>query len=212
MDYKQASDKELLKILVRERNGETVVDDLFNEFNIIDSIIATSTEEELIKIKNIGISRAKQIKAAFELANRLYTREFTNKISIKSPKDVVNIVLPEMRFLQKEYFKILLLNTKNQVIGNYDVSIGSLNASIVHPREVFNLAIKRSAASIICIHNHPGGSGSGNCKPTPSKEDLSVTERLVEAGKVIGINVLDHVIVAYGSNKYTSFKEEGYMD
>ena len=206
IDYKKASDEELLRLVVRERRNENVVDDLLREFNTIDCIIATSTEEELLKIKNVGTIRAKQIKGIFELAYRLYTREYTDRRIIKSPYDAAIVVMADMRFLKKEYFKVILLNTKNQIIGVHDVSIGSLNSCIVHPREVFALAIKHSAAAIIIVHNHPSGNVS------PSTEDISITRRLIEAGKVIGISVLDHVIVGYGTDRYCSLKEERHLD
>jgi DNA repair protein RadC len=112
-------------------------------------------------------------------------------------------VMNDMRFLSQEHFVCLYLNTKNQVLHKQTIFIGSLNASIVHPREVFREALKRSAASIICLHNHPSGD------PAPSREDIEVTKRLVECGKMIGIDVLDHLII--GENKFVSLKEKGYL-
>jgi DNA repair protein RadC len=110
----------------------------------------------------------------------------------------------EMRFLQKEHFVCLFLNTKNVVIGKETLSIGTLDSTLVHPREVFKAAVQRSASSIICVHNHPSGD------PTPSSEDVSMTSRLLEAGRMMGIHVLDHVII--GDNRYASLKELGLMD
>jgi DNA repair protein RadC len=111
--------------------------------------------------------------------------------------------MEEMRFLEKEHFKVILLNIKNHVISVEDISIGSLNSSIVHPREVFKPAIKRSSASIILAHNHPSGD------PTPSREDIDITRRLCEAGKILGIEVIDHVIIGNGS--FVSLKEKGVI-
>jgi DNA repair protein RadC len=111
--------------------------------------------------------------------------------------------MEEMRFLTQEHFVCLYLNTKNQVLHKRTIFIGSLNASIVHPREIFKEAFRRSAASIICLHNHPSGD------PAPSKEDIEVTKRLVECGKIIGIDLLDHLII--GEHKYVSLKEKGYL-
>mgnify|MGYP001946399917 FL=1 len=108
-----------------------------------------------------------------------------------------------MRFLNQEHFVCLYLNTKNQVIHKQTVFIGSLNASIVHQREVFREAFRRSAASIICIHNHPSGD------PTPSREDIEVTRRLKECGRMIGIEILDHIII--GDKRFVSLKEKGYL-
>ena len=111
--------------------------------------------------------------------------------------------MEDLRYLQHEQFRILLLNTKNVIIACEEVSRGSLNSSIVHPREVFNRAIKRSAAAIILIHNHPSGD------PTPSQEDINITRRLVEVGRLVGIEVLDHLII--GDGVFTSLKEKGYV-
>ena len=111
--------------------------------------------------------------------------------------------MEEMRYLTKEHFKIAILDTKNQIISIENISIGNLNASIVHPREVFNIAIKRSANSIILVHNHPSGD------PTPSTEDINITHRLIDAGNIIGIKVLDHIII--GDNKYISFKQKNII-
>jgi DNA repair protein RadC len=108
--------------------------------------------------------------------------------------------MEEMRYYKKEYFKIVLLNTKNEIISSENVSIGTLNSSLVHPREVFIMAIKKSAASIVLLHNHPSGNSQ------PSKEDISITKRLSEAGKIIGIDVIDHIIL--GNGTYTSLKEQ----
>ncbi len=111
--------------------------------------------------------------------------------------------MEDMRYLRKEYFKLIMLNTKNVVIGVRDISIGNLNSSIVHPREVFVEAIKNSCASIIFCHNHPSGD------PTPSKEDINITNRLMECGKLLGIDVLDHIII--GNGTYISLKEKGLL-
>lgn len=111
--------------------------------------------------------------------------------------------MDEMRFLSQEHFICLYLNTKNIVMHKQTIFIGSLNASIVHPREVYKEAIKRSAASVICLHNHPSGD------PSPSREDVEVTKRLAESGKIIGIDLLDHIII--GENKFVSLKEKGYI-
>jgi DNA repair protein RadC len=123
--------------------------------------------------------------------------------TIRSPQDVSRMVMEDMRFLQQEHFVCIFLNTKNGVIGRETLSVGSLNATIVHPRELYRAAIKRSAASIICVHNHPSGD------PTPSSEDIQLTQRLVEAGQILGIDLLDHMII--GDRKFVSMKELGYM-
>jgi len=161
------------------------------------------TLEELQKFKGIGLAKAVQIKAALELGKRMVLSIRPEGISLSSPREVADFLMEEMRFYKKEYFRIILLNTKNQLISLEDISVGSLNASIVHPREIFHYPIKKSAAAIILVHNHPSGD------PTPSREDLDVTGRLVEAGEILGIKVLDHIIV--GEGRHLSFKEKGLI-
>ncbi|RXI98405.1 JAB domain-containing protein [Anaerobacillus alkaliphilus] len=162
-----------------------------------------SSVDELTKIKGIGNSKAVQLLAALELGSRVHKFQQEDRIIIRSPEDVSRFMMEDMRFLTQEHFVALYLNTKNHVIHKKTIFIGSLNASIVHPREVFKEAFRHSAASIICLHNHPSGD------PAPSKEDIEVTKRLVETGKVIGIEMLDHIII--GDRKFVSLKEKGYV-
>ncbi len=165
--------------------------------------VIDSSMEELSKIRGIGPAKASQIKAAVELGRRISAYNKDQQVTITSPSDVKSLLMEEMRFLEKEHFKTILLNIKNHVISIEEISVGSLNSSIVHPREVFKPAIRRSSASIILVHNHPSGD------PTPSREDIEVTKRLIEAGKILGINVLDHIII--GNNSILSLKEKGLM-
>ncbi len=201
------SNSELLAILIRTGSKEQSALELANTVLSSDNngirFLANCTVEELNTIKGIGKSKACQIIAAIELGKRLSRSTLESKKAIRSPKDVKDIFIDDMRFLEKEHFKVVFLNTKNEVIAFETISIGSLNASIVHPREVFNRAIKKSSASIILLHNHP----SGNCEP--SKEDINVTKRLIEAGKIIGIEVLDHIII--GDGDYFSLKENSLI-
>lgn len=162
------------------------------------------TIEELQEIKGIGLAKAVQIKASLELGKRIATTLRDFHISITTPQDVAELCMEDMRYYDKEHFKIILLNTKNQVISTELISIGSLNASIVHPREIFTLPIRKSAAAIILVHNHPSGD------PTPSNEDLKVTRRLCEAGRILGIEVIDHIII--GEGRFFSFREKGILD
>jgi DNA repair protein RadC len=159
--------------------------------------------EQLMKIKGIGRVKAIQIKAALEFSKRIATSDGLVRHAIKSASDVSNLMMEEMRYLKKEMFKTILLDTKNQVLRIADISTGSLNSSIVHPREVFSEAIKCGCNSIIFVHNHPSGD------PTPSTEDLHSTERLVNAGDILGIKVLDHIIL--GDGRYVSLKEQGFI-
>ncbi|WP_026475939.1 RadC family protein [Alkaliphilus transvaalensis] len=165
--------------------------------------LTDGTVEELSQIKGIGLAKSSQLIAAVELGKRIALATKANNYKIKGPDDVSNLLMEEMRYLKKEHFNIILLNTKNEVIAVENISIGSLNASIVHPREVFVRAIKRSSSSIILAHNHPSGD------PRPSNEDIKITQRLQEAGKLIGITVLDHIIV--GDGNYYSLKENDLM-
>ena len=146
----------------------------------------------------------KKVMVIRELSRRLLregSREYA--AAVRGPEDAANYLMPILRYEVKENFVVLLLNTQHKILGHRVVSIGSLSASIVHPREVFKEAIKVNAASIIVAHNHPSGD------PTPSREDVAVTERLVKAGKIMDIQVLDHIII--GDSKYLSMKERGHM-
>ncbi|CRF28951.1 DNA repair protein RadC [Mycobacterium tuberculosis] len=159
--------------------------------------------EQFTEIKGIGAAKALQIQAGIELGRRLARSAMNETVTIRSPQDVASLLMEDMRYLQKEHFVCLFLNTKNHVIGQETLSMGSLNASIVHPREVFRAAIKRSSASIVCAHNHPSGD------PTPSPEDVQITKRLVQAGDIVGIDVLDHIVI--GDQRFASLKELGLM-
>ncbi|MEQ8175779.1 MAG: DNA repair protein RadC [Syntrophomonadaceae bacterium] len=158
--------------------------------------------EELTSHHGIGLAKGAGIKAALELGRR-GARDIWNKAPIKSPEDVKNIVLEEMRYYDREHFRVLYLDRKGGLICMEDVSVGGLHSSLVHPREVYKTAIKRSAASIILVHNHPSGD------PEPSKEDIEVSRMLIEAGHLMGIEVLDHLII--GENNYTSLKSRGLI-
>jgi len=158
---------------------------------------------ELESIRGIGLAKACQIQALVEISRRMAAAVPEVRAGIRCPQDVADLVMEDMRHLDREHFHLLALNTKNQVLANVQVSVGSLNASPVHPREVFKEAIRRSSAAIILIHNHPSGD------PTPSREDIEVTKRLDEAGKLLGIEVFDHIVI--GDKKYVSLKEKGIL-
>lgn len=200
------SNQELLAILLRTGTKEESVIQMANRllqhFEGL-RLLKDASLEEIMTIKGIGFAKAVQILAAVEIGRRIGNLSYTDRYVIRSPEDGANFVMNEMRFLSQEHFVCLYLNTKNQVLHQQTIFIGSLNASIVHPREVFKEGFRRSAASIICIHNHPSGD------PTPSREDIEVTKRLVECGKIIGIDILDHLII--GDKKYVSLKEKGYL-
>ncbi len=158
--------------------------------------------KELSKIKGIGNGKACLLLAAFELTKRALEVEDNNLPVINSAKDVV-AQLQELRTAKKEHFVVLYLNARNQLIHKETISIGTLNASLIHPREVFEPAIKNLAAQIIIAHNHPSGDTE------PSEDDLAITKRLVASGKILGIEVADHIIVT--KNGFLSFKEKGLI-
>jgi DNA repair protein RadC len=200
------SNAELLAILLRTgtyaESAVHLAQKILIEAGSLRNLVDMS-KDQLMTIKGIGPAKALQIQASIELGRRLARTSMSDTITIRSPQDVSTYLMEDLRYLQKEHFVCLFLNTKNHVIGQETLSMGSLNASIVHPREVFRAAIKRSSASIICVHNHPSGD------PTPSPEDIQMTARLVEAGQIIGIEVLDHIIL--GDQNFVSLKEKGFM-
>jgi DNA repair protein RadC len=200
------SNAELLAILIRtgttSESAVSLSQRLLTQAGGLRNLVEMSIEQ-LTKIRGIGSAKALQVQAGIELGRRLARTSQVETVTIRSPKDVSNMLAEELRYLNKEHFVCLFLNTKNQVIGKETLSMGSLNASIVHPREVFLAAIKRSSASIVCAHNHPSGD------PTPSPEDIQITQRLAEAGHLLGIELLDHIII--GDRTSVSLKEQGYL-
>ncbi|MBB6019063.1 DNA repair protein RadC [Paenibacillus sp. JGP012] len=193
--------KKLISVCLSVNQDSIPIEQLFKQYPTTTALMNIS-EQQLVNIKGIGLSKARQLNAILKLA-KLLTLPVSEQISIRSPKDIFHFLEPEFKFLKKEHFVCLFLNTKNKVICKEVISIGSLNATIVHPREVFHAAIKHCSASIVCAHNHPSGDS------TPSPEDVNLTKRLVEAGETIGIDVLDHIII--GHNSYTSLREKNLM-
>jgi DNA repair protein RadC len=197
---------ELLAILLRTgtyaESAVHLAQRVLKEAGGLRNLVDMSTEQ-MTSIKGIGNAKALQIQASIELGRRLAKAALPEATTIRSPEDIADYMMEDLRYLQKEHFICIFLNTKNHIIGQETLSIGSLNATIVHPREVFRAAIQRSAASIICVHNHPSGD------PTPSPEDIAMTERLMEAGNLIGIEVLDHIII--GDQTHVSLKQRGFL-
>ncbi|MET3290923.1 UNVERIFIED_CONTAM: DNA repair protein RadC [Brevibacillus sp. OAP136] len=200
-EYRKEELKRLLSESLRERQDSYVIQELFHQFPTTTELLDVS-EQQLVTIKGIGLGKARQITALLKLAKALTTPTY-DQFTIRTPKDVYDLLEAEFRYQTKEHFTCLFLNTKNRVIFKEIISIGSLNAAIVHPREVFRAAIKRCSASLICAHNHPSGDS------TPSSEDIILTKRLVDAGEIIGIEVVDHIIIA--GNRFYSLKEHGHL-
>ena len=200
------SHAELLAILLRtgtkDESSVHLAQRILNESGGLRRL-AESEWEELTRIRGIGPAKALQLQAAIELGRRVARSRLPDTVKITCPQDAANLLMEELRHLKEEHFVCLFLDTKNQVIGRQTLSIGSLNASIVHPREVYRAAIRRSSASILCAHNHPSGD------PTPSPEDIALTRRLSEAGELLGVELLDHLVI--GDNRYTSLKETGCL-
>lgn len=201
------TNSELLAIILRcgikGENVLTLSKRVLAELDGLDGIKEVSYAQ-ITKIKGIKKVKGAQILALAELFNRINTlRTNIEKIRIKSPKDIADMLINEMSSLNQEILKLIVLNTKNKVIKVRDVFKGSLNSSIVHPREIYCEAIKSGGASIIICHNHPSGD------PSPSKEDINITLRIKECGKIIGIELLDHIII--GDKKYISLKEKGII-
>jgi DNA repair protein RadC len=193
----------LVLVLGRGIAGESVtvtVQRLLDQFKNLHNL-AMATIEELCTVRGIGPAKACQIKAAFELANRWdKSNASRDRQIIKTPEEAYSELKGKFRGKNKEYFWAIFLDTRNQIIKSTGISIGSLDSSIVHPRELFKEAIASSSSSMIVAHNHPSGN------PEASREDIDLTKRLIQAGKIVGIDVVDHLII--GDGKFISMKRE----
>ena len=202
------SDAQLLGILIGtgdSRTGRNAIDlsrDLLKKFEDFQSIDSASVNE-LCSLPGVGIAKAAQIKAALELGKRMASKKSGNKQKMNTSRALVDHYAPFLKNLKKEIVKVVLLNPKLHIIKDLTISEGSLNASIVHPREVMIPAIKESAAKIVLIHNHPSGD------PTPSQADIEITHRVTKTGEIIGIPLVDHIII--GGMDYYSFADEGLI-
>jgi DNA repair protein RadC len=203
------SNAELLALIIRTGDSATkksAIDlgrEIITHFGDNLRELGSADLAEICSIKGMGPAKATGIKAAFTLASRLQSRKLEHLDRFTSPRQVFDYFHHEFRDSRKEYFLALLLDGKNRIIRRVQVSEGSLNQSIVHPREVFIPAVKESAAAIILVHNHPTGD------PAPSSEDIAITRRLREAGDIMGIKVLDHIII--GDGEFVSFVERGLL-
>ncbi|MDP3013010.1 MAG: DNA repair protein RadC, partial [Candidatus Subteraquimicrobiales bacterium] len=185
--------------------GESVLNlsqRVLGEFESLE-FLNKASPHELVNIEGIGKAKAAQILAAFELGRRLSSEPPTKRRVISCPDDVAKLLMSKMRYFDREHFRALILNVKNEVLRETDISIGSLSSSIVHPRELFKMVLKYSGSGVIIAHNHPSGDSN------PSTEDVLLTKRLSESAKILGIDLIDHVII--GNGKYVSLKENGYL-
>lgn len=200
------SDAELLALLIGSGTGGASAVDLakilLTEIGPF-SVLCNKTVSELSRVKGIGRATAARIVAAFEVGRRTIERPRERKEKISTPEDVVTFFSPSLRDARREIFKVILLDGANRIIRDYTVSEGTLNSSVVHPREVFKPAVDELASAVILVHNHPSGT------PSPSPEDKAVTQQMVDAGRCMGIPVLDHIIIA--GNEYYSFAREGLI-
>ncbi len=198
------TDAELIAILLRTGNkGKSVIQvaqELINDYGNL-AVLSSRSVSMLTRTKGIGNDKAATLLAAFELSRRIQIQSkwFSEK-KITSPQDVADIFIPLLRDELREHFCVVCLSSANKIIRYEVISVGNLNSSVVHPREIFKVAIDNNSASIILIHNHPSGN------PEPSNEDISITKKVVESGKIMDIPVFDHIIIA--GNGFTSFVEK----
>jgi DNA repair protein RadC len=199
-------DNELVAIVIGQGQQRASALDLAN--GLLASLggvagLARAARDELMRISGIGPARAAQLVAAMELGRRCITRATTDRVQLVGPRAVAEYLLPQYGGRRVEQFGVLLLDTKHRVVRTTILSVGTLDASIVHPRDVFREAVTGGAAAIVLFHNHPSGD------PEPSREDSRLTERLIAAGVLMGINVIDHVIL--GDTSYFSYREKGFV-
>lgn len=198
------SDTELLAILLRTGTSSVSV------LHLAEEVLAKYQDKGLLSIMNmppqeiasihgVGLAKAAAIVAAVELGRRLSARAARKTEKIEGPEDAARYVTPMLRYKQKEHFLVILLDVRNRILATPTISVGGLTSSIAHPREVFQEAIRHSAAALILVHNHPSGD------PSPSREDIQLTKQMMKAGEIMGIPVLDHIVIA--NDGFISIKE-----
>lgn len=203
----EPSDLELLCALLSGGTGSLPVAEvgtaLLERFGSLSAVLR-EPPSGLTRVRGVGSKIASRIRAARDVGRRFHASERQEpKLYLSGPDDVADLLMEEMSGLDREHFRAILLDTKNRILGLRTISIGSLNSSVVHAREVFKAAVSESAQAIVLVHNHPSG------LPEPSQEDLAVTGRLAEAGRILGIEILDHVVL--GTQGFVSLKELGHL-
>ncbi len=196
---------ELLAIIIRCGTRDENVLDLSRRIVSESGVrqLPDMTIGQMKKFKGIKDAKAAQIIAVFEIARRVSSGRESFKLKIENSRDVSDYLMAKMKNLKKEHLVGLYLDTRNHLIKEETISIGTLNSSLIHPREIFRGAVQEACASIILVHNHPSGD------PTPSRDDISVTKKIVKASEIMGIELLDHVVI--GNDRYVSLKEDGLL-
>ena len=194
------STTELLACLLQTSDAFHQAQELLTRFGGLPGLVR-ACETEIVEVDGIGPAQAARIKAALETGRRLLLTTPEDRIAVRSPADVAQLLMAEMSYLQQEHFRVLHLDTRNRMLGSETICVGSVNATHLRVGEVFRDAVKRNCAAIIAVHNHPSGD------PTPSPEDVEVTRQLVSAGKLLDVEVLDHLII--GQQRYVSLRERG---
>ena len=208
MDYKDLSnlsnnnDTELLSIILGTK--PEIIKEAVAEYNSVPNFINNYSVEDILKIKGLGKGTITKLEALWELYNRFsINKKLEKNYIISKPEDIYDLVKDDMKYFEQEHFRILMLNTKNIVINIKDIFIGASDSSTVETRKIFKKALKYNAKNITICHNHPSGD------PDPSKEDINISLRIKEAGKIIGIDLLDHIII--GDNRFVSLKYKGII-
>lgn len=208
MDYKDLSnlsnnnDAELLSIILGTK--PEIIKEAIAEYNSVPNFINNYSVEDILKIKGLGKGTITKLEALWELYNRFsINKKLEKNYIISKPEDIYDLVKDDMKYFEQEHFRILMLNTKNIVINIKDIFIGASDSSVIETRKVFKEALKYNAKNITICHNHPSGD------PNPSKEDVNISLRIKEAGKIIGIDLLDHIII--GDNRFISLKYKGVI-
>ena len=194
------STTEVLAALLQTSNALDQARELLVRFDGLRGLVRAN-ETEIVQVNGIGPAQAARVKAALEFGRRLILSTTEERYQVRSPGDVAQLLMAEMSHLEQEHFKVLYLDTRNRVLGDETLYVGSLNASHIRVGEVFRNAVKRNCAAIIVVHNHPSGD------PSPSPEDVEVTRQLVQAGKLLDVEVLDHLII--GEQRFVSLRERG---
>ena len=198
--------RELLAIVVgpgsRQMGAMELAEEVVSAFESMRDIAGASVER-LSRVSGMGFAKACRLRAAIELGKRAVKAGRGERRTVRCPEDAAGLVMEDMKNLDREHFKVILLDSKNAVISVETVSVGTVNASIVHPREALKPALEKSATSMILVHNHPTGNVS------PSREDILITRRFEKCGRILGIEIVDHLII--GDDDYKSMKESGYL-